>query len=126
MQPVIRNNRDDGERELVSLRWASSLLDPRPEILQGLLHHQRPRRDELPIDADDIGAVVTSAHGPEAGVWVIAGTTDWPTRYIQEVVTDDCGRYVLPDLPKANYSIWARGYGLVNSPKGQSQPGKNR
>ena len=33
------------------------------------------------------------------------------------VVTDDQGRYVLPDLPKANYSVWVRGYGLVDSPK---------
>lgn len=55
---------------------------------------------------------------------MIAETTDLPTRYIKEVVTDDRGRYVLPDLPKANYSIWACGYGLVDSPKVQSQPGK--
>jgi hypothetical protein len=76
------------------------------------------------IDADDIGGVVASSNGPEAGVWVIAETTDLPTRYIKEVVTDDRGRYVIPDLPKANYSVWARGYGLVDSPKVQSQPGK--
>jgi hypothetical protein len=76
------------------------------------------------IDADDIGGVVASTNGPEAGVWVIAETTDLPTRYMKEVVTDDRGRYVIPDLPKANYSIWARGYGLVDSPKVQSQPGK--
>jgi hypothetical protein len=79
---------------------------------------------EPEIDANDIGGVVTSAKGPEAGVWVIAETTDLPTRYIKEVVTDDRGRYVLPDLPKANYSVWARGYGMVDSPKVQSQPGK--
>src|SRR5262249_56897795 len=28
------------------------------------------------IDEDDIGGVVTGANGPEAGVWVIAETTD--------------------------------------------------
>jgi hypothetical protein len=77
-----------------------------------------------PIDSDDIGGMVASSAGPEAGVWVIAETTDLPTRYIKEVVTDDRGRYVIPDLPKANYSVWARGYGLVDSPKIQSQPGK--
>jgi len=76
------------------------------------------------IDADDIGGVVTSAKGPEAGVWVIAETTDLPTRLIKTVVTDDRGRYVVPDLPKANYSVWSRGYGLVDSPKVQSAPGK--
>src|SRR5436853_591088 len=76
------------------------------------------------IDPDDIGGVVTSPKGPEAGVWVIAETTDLPTRYIKIVVTDDQGRYVLPDLPKANYSVWVRGYGLVDSPKVQAAPGK--
>ena len=76
------------------------------------------------IDADDIGGVVTSANGPEAGVWVIAETTDLPTRFAKMVVTDDQGRYVLPDLPKANYNIWVRGYGLVDSPKVRSTPGK--
>ena len=32
------------------------------------------------LDADDIGGVVTSANGSEAGVWVVAETTDLPTR----------------------------------------------
>ena len=53
------------------------------------------------IDADDIGGVVTGPHGPEAGVWVIAETRELPTRYAKIVVTDDQGRYVVPDLPKA-------------------------
>src|SRR4029077_11142904 len=68
--------------------------------------------------------VVTGAHGPEAGVWVIAETTELPTRYAKIVVTDDQGRYVLPDLPKANFNVWVRGYGLVDSPKVQTTPGK--
>jgi hypothetical protein len=76
------------------------------------------------IDADDIGGVVTGASGPEAGVWVIAETKDLPTRFTKAVVTDDQGRYVLPDLPKAKYQIWVRGYGLVDSPKVESEPGK--
>jgi hypothetical protein len=63
------------------------------------------------IDSDDIGGVVTGASGPEAGVWVIAETNDLPTRYAKMVVTDDQGRYVLPDLPKAKYKVWVRGYG---------------
>src|SRR5262245_17625406 len=66
------------------------------------------------IDNDDIGGVVSSAKGPEAGVWVIAETTDLPTKFAKIVVTDDQGRYVIPDLPKANYNIWVRGYGLVD------------
>src|SRR5215468_3916490 len=76
------------------------------------------------IDSDDIGGVVTGARGPEAGVWVIAETNDLSTKFAKVVVTDDQGRYVIPDLPKANYTIWVRGYGLVDSPKVQSAPGK--
>ena len=76
------------------------------------------------IGAADLGGVVTSANGPEAGVWVIAETTELPTKYVKIVVTDDRGRYVLPDLPKATYSVWVRGYGLVDSPKVRTAPGK--
>ena len=76
------------------------------------------------IDNDDIGGVVTGPNGPEAGVWVIAETTDLPTRYAKMVVTDDQGRYVVPDLPKAKYKVWVRGYGLVDSAKADGEPGK--
>src|SRR5436190_3551623 len=76
------------------------------------------------IDNDDIGGLVTSSKGPEAGVWVIAETTDLPTRFAKIVVTDDRGRYLLPELPKANYTVWVRGYGLVDSQKVQATPGK--
>ena len=76
------------------------------------------------IDGDDLGGVVTSAKGPEAGVWVIAETTDLPTKFVKIVVTDDRGRYVVPDLPKANYKVWVRGYGLADSAPVQSTPGK--
>ena len=76
------------------------------------------------IGGSDLGGVVTSANGPEAGVWVIAETTELPTRFIKIVVTDDHGRYVLPELPKANFSVWVRGYGLVDSPKVRTTPGK--
>jgi hypothetical protein len=67
---------------------------------------------------------VRGSSGPEAGVWVIAETTDLPTRFARMVVTDDQGRYVIPDLPKANYKVWVRGYGLVDSAKVDSAPGK--
>src|SRR5262245_63494064 len=76
------------------------------------------------IDENDIGGLVTGANGPEAGVWVIAETTDLPTRYTKTVVTDDQGRYVIPDLPSANYQIWVRGYGLVDSPRMRAKPGQ--
>src|SRR3981081_185646 len=67
------------------------------------------------IDPDDIGGVVTSSNGPEAGVWVIAETSELPTKFARIVVTDDQGRYVLPDLPRASYQVFVRGYGLVDS-----------
>jgi hypothetical protein len=76
------------------------------------------------IDGDDIGGVVSGQKGPEAGVWVVAETTDLSTRLIKSVVTDDQGRFVLPDLPKASYDVWVRGYGLVDSPKTKTTPGQ--
>jgi hypothetical protein len=76
------------------------------------------------VGDNDLGGVVASQNGPEAGVWVIAQTSDLPTKYVKIVVTDDQGRYVLPDLPKANYTVWVRGYGLVDSQKQTSAPGR--
>src|SRR4030095_15538889 len=84
---------------------------------------QQPAND-VAIDNDDLGGIVTGPKGPEAGVWVIAETRDLPVRYIKIVVTDDRGRFVVPDLPQANYSVWARGYGLVDSTKTTSRPGQ--
>ena len=83
-----------------------------------------PVTDVVTVDADDLGGVVTSMEGPEAGVWVIAETYDLPTGYRKIVVTDDQGHYVLPDLPDAEYTVWVRGYGLVDGPKVQTTPGK--
>src|SRR5437588_7362668 len=81
-------------------------------------------QNTVAIDADDMGGVVTSSKGPEAGVWVIAETTDLGTKMSKMVVTDDQGRYVIPDLPKAKYRVWVRGYGLVDSAKVDGEPGK--
>ena len=78
---------------------------------------------DVAIDDDDIGGVVTGPNGPEAGVWVIAETTDLPTTFNRIVVTDDDGRYVLPDLPDATYDVWVRGYGLIDSEKQSVTPG---
>jgi hypothetical protein len=78
----------------------------------------------ITVGDSDLGGVVRSASGPEAGVWVIAETTDLPTKFAKIVVTDDQGRYVLPELPKASYSVWVRGYGLVDAAKVRATPGK--
>src|SRR5262249_29237779 len=79
---------------------------------------------DIAIDHDDIGGVVSGPNGLEEGVWVIAETTDLPTRFIKSVVSGDQGRYVIPDLPIANYQVWVRGYGLVDSPKLRAKPGQ--
>ena len=81
------------------------------------------KTSSIQIEADDIGGVVTGTKGPEAGVWVIAETHDLPTRFAKIVVTNDDGQYLIPDLPAANYSVWVRGYGLVDSPKKEAKPG---
>ena len=95
-------------------------------VLVGLLTSTSPVAQQpaaVAVDADDLGGVVTGPKGPEAGVWVIAETTDLPTKFARIVVTDDRGRYLLPDLPKATYNVWVRGYGLVDSPKVRSGAG---
>jgi hypothetical protein len=96
-----------------ALFWAASTHGAQPA----------PGGTTIDIDADDIAGVVTGASGPEAGVWVIAETSGLPTRFARIVVTDDQGRYLLPDLPRARYDVWVRGYGLVDSPKQRAQPG---
>ena len=84
---------------------------------------QQPAR-AVAIDDDDIGGVVTGPKGPEAGVWVIAETTSTGTKFRKIVATDDAGRYVLPDLPRGNYTVWVRGYGLADSKPVTGRPGQ--
>jgi hypothetical protein len=80
--------------------------------------------EDIVVGSSDLGGVVNSAKGPEAGVWVIAETSDLPTKYAKIVVTDGRGRYLMPDLPQASYNVWVRGYGLVDSPRIRTTPGK--
>jgi hypothetical protein len=76
------------------------------------------------IDNDDIGGVVQGDNSkPEAGVWVIAETDAFDTRFVKIVVTNDRGQFVIPDLPPAKYSVWVRGYGLADSTKQTVSPG---
>jgi hypothetical protein len=78
---------------------------------------------DIAIDADDIAGVVSSDSGPEAGVWVIAETDAFQTRFAKIVTTDGEGRFLIPDLPPASYEVWVRGYGLVDSEKTGTTPG---
>ena len=110
--------------------WCTGLLVAGVAALLGVglpkLHAaKRAAGAAVSVGSDDIGGVVTSSQGPEAGVWVIAETTDLPTKYVKIVVTDDHGRYLVPELPKANYKVWVRGYGLVDSSPVQAAPGKD-
>jgi hypothetical protein len=106
-----------------SIRWGSLLA---ATAAAALVATAGPgfAQTAVSIDPDDIGGVVSGPNGPEAGVWVIAETRDLPTRFARMVVTDDRGRYVVPDLPNARYSLWVRGYGLVDSPKTEARPGR--
>src|SRR3984893_2620165 len=77
----------------------------------------QPVRSEAPLAPDQIGGKVKNARRAEGGIWVIAETQDFQTRFAKIVVTDEAGRYLLPALPKAKYSVWTRGYGLADSPQ---------
>src|SRR6266496_2249885 len=91
---------------------------------QAPLSAQQSGGSALRVGANDLGGTVASRNGPEAGVWVIAETNDLPTKFAKLVVTDDRGRYLIPGLPKGKYSVWVRGYGLVDSRKLSGAPGK--
>ena len=109
-------------RQIVRALFASTCLVTGATWVQESFAGAAPA---VPVVADGIGGVVTGTKGPEAGVWVIAETRDLPTRLIKVVVTDDQGRFMLPELPKAKYQVWVRGYGLVDSQKVDGAPGKN-
>ena len=111
-------------RTLVSCTAAFALAVSAILAPAALAARQRPAA-QVTIGDADIGGVVAGPKGPEAGVWVIAETTELPTKFARIVVTDERGRYLIPGLPAANYSVWVRGYGLVDSPKLRAKPGQH-
>jgi hypothetical protein len=80
-------------------------------------------KPKIPPKEGAITGTVTSANGPEAGVWVIAETKETNTPFVKIVVTDDEGVSRLPQLPDFTYSVWVRGYGLLDSAKVEGCPG---
>jgi hypothetical protein len=108
-----------GNKSSLSLLSAALLGTALVAVVPTVASAQAPN-----VKANEIGGVVTGANGPEAGVWVIAETTDLPTKYVRIVATDDQGRYLIPDLPRGSYTVWARGYGLVDSAKAKTDLGK--
>jgi hypothetical protein len=101
----------------VESRAQAGVEPAKPAAQAGVQSRMQKGGSGIAIGAGDIGGVVTGAHGPEAGVWVIAETSEFQTRYAKIVVTDDAGRYLVPDLPAAHYQVWVRGYGLADSAK---------
>jgi hypothetical protein len=81
----------------------------------------------IPVDQTNIGGVVVNSSGgkPEAGVWVIAETKSLPVPFRKIVVTDDQGRFLVPDLPIGAYELWVRGYGLKDSERVKASRGDN-
>ena len=99
------------------LRWMSGV------VLGVLLIAPAAGQDGRPDGY--ISGTVESADGVEAGVWVIAETEELETKFVKIVVTDDDGRFVLPELPIATYDVWVRGYGLIDSEKVHLSPDRD-
>ena len=77
-----------------------------------------------PANTGVISGTVTSANGPEAGVWVIAETDELETVFRKIVVTNDDGKFLLPEMPDVRFDVWVRGYGLVDSAAVTATPGQ--
>src|SRR3954447_8091624 len=95
-----RTTIDPGRRIQMIRRMHIAVFSTAPLVavsFAALYAQQRPV-PALTIGTTDIGGVVTSASGPEAGVWVIAETMDLPTKFAKVVVTDQQGRYLIPEL----------------------------
>src|SRR3989449_9857183 len=106
------------------MKWAAVVIVVTVLLCVTLINveAQRSTRQNAPAY---ITGVVQSPQGPEAGVWVIAETKDLPTNFIKIVVTNDQGRFVVPELPAATYKVWVRGYGLVDSAPIEMKPSTN-
>src|SRR5207249_8800053 len=79
----------------------------------------------IQVSANSIGGTVINNGGgrAEAGVWVIAETKSLNVPLRKIVVTDDQGRFLVPDLPKGDYELWVRGYGLMDSSRSNAALG---
>ena len=113
--------KQSGIRNSAGLAFGASWVAAIAAIVVGTVAVAAPRPEAM---ADGyITGTVTSSNGPEAGVWVIAETTETKTPLIKIVVTDDAGRYTLPEMPEATYRVWVRGYGLADSDPIEGRPG---
>lgn len=92
-------------------------------VIAALVACDTQSTSSIALDNDDIAGIVNGDDGPEAGAWVVAETEDFETFFARIVVTDDQGRYLIPDLPAAEYHVWVRGYGLADSEKTNARRG---
>ena len=97
----------------------SATLYGKPQLSTAVERPTAELTRPTPMDPDDVAGLVVSLKGPEAGVWVIAESRVLPTKFVRIVVTNEEGRYVLPDLPNGPYEVFARGYGFVDFETGQ-------
>src|SRR3974390_3342083 len=127
-EKICWNRVGAGREGLMKITQSLPVLVAAGAVSAGVSHQARAQSQSdaaaIAIGEKDIGGVVSSPQGREAGVWVIAETTELPTQFRRIVVTDDQGRYLVPDLPQADYRVWVRGYGLVDSPKMRAKPGQ--
>ena len=102
----------DGPRDPTRKAWDRRLMD------------DDVGRHEVPLGVDVEQAEVAERPVPE----VVADVPgDLPADHpgvITVGATDDAGRYVVPDLPRGNYSVWVRGYGLADSTPVTGRPGQ--
>jgi len=104
------------------MRKAALYLAAALSALTAPAAHAQGANAAVSIGASDLGGVVTGRNGPEAGVWVIAETTDLPTRFRKIVVTDDRGRYLIPELPRPITASGSAATGLRTRPKSRPSP----
>ena len=102
----------------------SATLYGKPQLSTAVERPTAELTRPTPMDPDDVAGLVVSLKGPEAGVWVIAESRVLPTKFVRIVVTNEEGRYVLPDLPNGPYEVFARGYGFVDSRRVKVWPGQ--
>jgi hypothetical protein len=72
---------------------------------------QQRSAPKMQADKSSVGGVVVNTNGgkPEAGVWVIAETKSLPAPFRKIVVTDDQGRFLVPDMPAGSYEFGCAG-----------------
>src|SRR5260370_29189817 len=94
--------RNKGEAAMKTGKWAAAFAVILVVTLASARAQQQGDASAVNVGPKAIGGVVSSPAGAEAGVWGIAETAELPTHFPRIGVTDDQGRYLIPDLPQAD------------------------